>query len=102
MSPIMSRRAESEDSEEIIVQETVKVYPASWAATFGAPILSIAHGSILTQQHYSGNWDVLRPAKIIEEMNVLSSETLAELMEEAEAIMEGWEYTYDRADESAE
>ena len=81
----------AEDREEIVIQETVKVYPPSWAATFGTPILSIIHGSLLTQQHYSGDWDVLRPAKVIEEMNTLSSETLAELMEEAEAIMEGWE-----------
>ena len=90
-----------ESEEEIVVEETVKVYPPSWGATFGTPILSIAHGGLLTQQHYSGDWDVLRPAKVIEEMNVLSSETLAELMEEAEAIMEGWE-NYDGADESAE
>lgn len=80
---------------------TVKVYPPSWTATFGTPIVSIAHGSLLTQQHYSGDWDVLRPATIIEEMNVLSSETLSELMEEAETIMEGWEND-DGADESAE
>ena len=90
-----------ENTEEIVVQETVKVYPSSWAATFGTPIVSIAHGSLLTQQHYSGDWDVLRPATIIEEMNVLSSETLSELMEEAEAIMEGWEND-DGAVESAE
>ncbi len=77
------------------------MYPPSWAATFGTPIVSIAHGSLLTQQHYSGDWDVLRSATIIEEMNVLSSETLSELMEEAEAIMEGWEND-DGADESAE
>ena len=65
------------------------------------PILSIVHSSLLTQQRYSGDWDVLRPAKVIEEMNVLSSDMLAELMEEAEAIMEGWEIN-DGADESAE
>ena len=90
-----------ENNEEIVVEETVKVYPPSWGATFGTPILSISHGSLLTQQHYSGDWDVLRPAKVIEEMNALSSDMLAELMEEAEAIMEGWE-NYDGADESAE
>lgn len=81
----------ADNREEIVIQETVKVYPPSWAATFGTPVLSIAHGSLLTQQHYSGDWDILRPAKVIEEMNTLSSETLAELMEEVEAIMEGWE-----------
>lgn len=90
---IVPEKAEDceENTEEIVIQETVKVYPPSWAATFGTPVLSIAHGSLLTQQNYSDDWDVLRPAKVIEEMNTLSSETLAELMEEAEAIMEGWE-----------
>ncbi len=89
-----------ENTEEIVVQETVKIYPASWAATFGTPILSIAHGSLLTQEHYAGDWDVLRPAKIIEEMNILSSEKLEELYEEAEEIMEGWEN--DGSDESVD
>ena len=89
-----------ENTEEIVVQETVKIYPASWAATFGTPILSIAHGSLLTQEHYAGDWDVLRPAKIIEEMNILSSEKLEELYEEAEEIMEGWEK--DGSDESVD
>ena len=80
-----------EGTEEIVVQEAVKIYPASWAATFGTPILSIAHGSLLTQDHYASDWDVLRPAKMIEEMNILSSEKLEELLEEAEEIMEGWD-----------
>ena len=56
----------------------------------------------MTQQNYSDDWDVLRPAKVIEEMNMLSSETLSELMEEAEAIMEGWDNEYDGADEFAD
>ena len=89
-----------ENTEEIVVQEPVKIYPTSWAATFGTPILSIAHGSLLTQEHYAGDWDVLRPAKIIEEMNILSSEKLEELYEEAEEIMEGWEN--DGSDESVD
>ena len=93
---------ENEDDEEIVVQETVRVYPPSWGAGFGTPIISIARGSLLEQQHYSGNWDVLRPAKVIEEMNVLSSDTLAELMKEAETIMEGWADEYDGADDTAD
>ena len=90
---------EKDDEEQIVVQETVRVYPPSWGAGFGTPIVSIARGHLLSQQHYSGDWDVLRPAKVIEEMNALSSETLAELMKEAETIMEGWDLGYDRADE---
>ncbi len=93
---------QADDEEEIVVQETVKVYPASWGAAFGTPILSIAHGSLLSQQHYSGDWDVLRPARVIEEMNLLSSSDLAELMKEAEEILEGWNEVNDGADDSAE
>lgn len=93
---------EKDDEEQIVVQETVRVYPPSWGAGFGTPIVSIARGHLLSQQHYSGDWDVLRPAKVIEEMNALSSETLAELMKEAETIMEGWDLGYDRADDADE
>ena len=93
---------EKDDEEQIVVQETVRVYPPSWGAGFGTPIGSITRGHLLSQQHYSGDWDVLRPAKVIEEMNALSSETLAELMKEAETIMEGWNLGYDRADDADE
>lgn len=79
------------DSDSVIaVEETIKIYPLSWAASFGAPILSVARGSLLTQHHYSDDWDVLRPAKVIEELNAISTEELACLMDEADKIMEGW------------
>ena len=93
---------EKDNEKQIVVQETVRVYPPSWGEGFGTPIVSIARGHLLSQQHYSGDWDVLRPAKVIEEMNALSSETLAELMKEAETIMEGWNLGYDRADDADE
>ena len=99
---IVPEQAEDAEKEEIIIQEIVRVYPASWVASFGTPILSLAHVSPLTQQHYNGNWDVLRPAKVVEDMNLLSSDKLAELMQEAIEIMEGWEFNNDGADESAE
>ncbi len=54
---------EKDDEEQIMVQETVRVYPPSWGAGFGTPIVSIARGHLLSQQHYSGDWDVLRPAR---------------------------------------
>lgn len=105
--PVVTKTVEQvivpeESEEEIVAQETVKIYPSSWTATFGTPIISIARGSLLEQQHYSGNWDVLRPAKVIEEMNVLSSDTLTELMKEAETIMEGWENNNNGSDEYAD
>ena len=37
--------------------------------------------------------DILRPAKEVEDYNLVSSEELKALMQEAERIMEGWENT---------
>lgn len=91
-----------ESDEEIVVQETVRVYPASCAGSFGVPILFVASGSLLTQQHYSGDWDVFRPAKVLEEMNALSTDMLADLMQEAEEIMKRWGDEYDGTDELAQ
>ena len=73
-------------TEEIVIRETVRVYPKSWTS-FGEPV------SILQQRHYAGDWDVLRPAKELEEMNIFTAEKLDNLMKEAEAIMEGWKKT---------
>lgn len=88
---IVPDHPDGEQAEEIVVQETVKVYPASWVAAFGMPIVSVAHGNLLSQVHYAGDWDVLKPATIIEEMNALSSDKISELMSEAEGIMKGWD-----------
>lgn len=41
-------------------------------------------------EHYAGNWDVLRPAAEIEEMNTFTADGLNALLHEAEKIMEGW------------
>ena len=75
------------DAEEIVITETVRVYPSAWSDTFGEPV------AFLEQWHYSGDWDVFRPAKELEEMNVFTAEKLDELMKEAEMIMEGWKKT---------
>lgn len=83
----------SEDSEEeLVIKETVRVRPASWTTTFGDYVKTDGsrHILILKQQHYAGDWDVLRPAKELEEMNTFTAEKLDALMKEAETIMEGW------------
>ncbi len=82
-----------EEKEEIVIKETVRVYPDSWTSSFGAPISSYDHASVLVQQHYAGDWDVLRPATELEEMNTFTADKLAALMKEAETIMEGWKKT---------
>lgn len=79
--------------EEIVIREQVRVYPPSWTASFGVPISSIIHGTVLEQHHYAGDWDVLRPAKELAEMNIFTADQLDQLMKEAETIMEGWTKT---------
>jgi len=79
-----------EEREEIVVKETIRSYPASWLTSFGTPIKFLTRVNRLEQVHYSGDWDVLRPAKEVEGMNIFTAEDLAGLMREAETIIEGW------------
>ena len=82
-----------EEKEEIVIKKKMMVFPAAWADSFGRPITSLACVNMLEQEHYAGNWDILRPAKEVEDYNMVSSEELKALMQEAERIMEGWENT---------
>lgn len=83
----------AKEQEEIVIKETVRVYPDSWTSSFGAPVGSIGPVSLLKQCHYAGDWDVLRPATELEEMNTFTADKLAALMKEAKTIMEGWKKT---------
>ena len=80
---------EDERREEIVIREKVRVYPLSWADSFGRKV----GASVFVQRHYAGEWDVLRPATELEEMNILTAVQLDQLMAEAETIMEGWAKT---------
>ena len=80
---------EEEQQEEIVIREKVRVYPPSWADSFGRKV----GASVFVQRHYAGEWDVLRPATELEEMNILTAVQLDQLMAEAETIMEGWAKT---------
>ena len=84
---------EGGQQEEIVIREQVRVLPESWSTSFGTPITSIVHASLLEQHHYAGDWDVLRPATELEEMNIITADQLDQLMKEAETIMEGWAKT---------
>ena len=87
--PDESEEAEENATEEIVIRETVREYPPAWTS-FGEPVGRV---SVLQQRHYAGDWDVLRPAKELEEMNIFTAEKLDALMKEAESIMEGWKKT---------
>lgn len=84
---------EAKAREEIVVTEKVRVYPASWAESIGKPVGAIVRVSVLEQKHYAGDWDVLRPATELGEINIFTADKLKALMEEAESIMEGWKKT---------
>ena len=70
--------------------KTVMVYSPGAIAALDIPFTSVATVSLLEQRHYSGNWDVLRPARELKEMSILTTDRLSELMREAETIIEGW------------
>ena len=74
---------------------TVVLYSHSIGATLDLPITSMATVSLLEQRHYAGDWDVLRPAKALEENKILTKDRLAELMSEAETIIERWAQNHD-------
>lgn len=61
-----------EEHEEIVIREKVRVYPETWKSSFGVRV------SVLEQRHYAGDWDVLRPATEIEEMNILTADDLSD------------------------
>lgn len=85
--PENTEEASENEHEEIVIREKVRINPPSWATSFGVPV------SYFEQRHYAGDWDVLRPAKELEEMNIITADRLAALMKEAESIMEGWKKT---------
>lgn len=78
-----------EQNEETVIREKVRVYPAAWSTSFGRP----AQAVVLERHHYAGDWDALRPAKELKEMNIFTADQLDRLMREAETIMEGWAKT---------
>jgi hypothetical protein len=87
---VVPEEPESEEqNEEIVIQEKVRIYPEAWATTFGRPVRMV----VLEKHHYAGDWDVLRPAKELKEMNIFTADELDQLMMEAETIMEGWTKT---------
>lgn len=87
---VLPPKENSEEAEGETVKKTIYIFPPEWAGTFGQPITSIAQVGIFQQEHYAGNWDVLRPAAEIEEMNTFTADGLNALLHEAEEIMEGW------------
>ena len=72
--------SKEEEAEGKTVKQMIYIFPPEWAGTFGQPITSIAQVGILQQEHYAGNWDVLRPAAEIKEMNTFTADGLNKLL----------------------
>ncbi|MBR4457495.1 MAG: recombinase family protein [Clostridia bacterium] len=66
------------------------IYSQAMLTALEVPFTSVATVSLLERKHYAGDWEVLRPARELKEMNTLTTERLSELMREAESIIEGW------------
>ena len=81
----------AEQQEEIVVRETVRILPPAWLDSFGDPVVIAGTVNLLTQLKANDEWDVLRPAKEMEDMNILTCDQLDDLMKEAEEIMAGWD-----------
>lgn len=61
------------------------LYPKVWSENFGEP----ASRTIFLQRvSYKGNWDILRPAKTVEGMEIITREVLDDLMNEAEKLID--------------
>ena len=72
------------EHEEFVIREKVRINPPTWTTSLGISV------SCLEQHHYAGDWDILRPAKELKELNKITTNRLNELMREAECIVKGW------------
>ena len=86
-----------EKAEEQFAEETEKkpedaqkpikkiLYPEAWAYNFGE---STNRTVFLQRVAYRGNWDILRPARTVEGMEIITREVLDDLLESAEKLID--------------
>ena len=76
----------SEKIEEKIPKAIVKIlFPEKWKKHFGNTVDEV---TILQRIHYCGNWDVLRPAQVVDGLDFISEELLKKLNDEAQSLIE--------------
>lgn len=68
---------------------TEYIMPERWANSFGR-LINEGRMFLIEQVHYSGEWDVLRRAEAIPELNPVTVHDLSMLLNEAEEIIERW------------
>lgn len=82
---------QQEESPETIKKSIIEKIPSdNLLRSFGNTLYELQHTHFIEAMHYSGNWEVLRPAKPVEELNWVTKEWLDSLMEEADEIIERW------------
>ena len=79
-----------EEQKPIIITERRVINPLSCAVNWGNTLQYMERASLLERRHYAGDWDVLRPARELDEMNILTVADLNRFKKEAEEILEGW------------
>ena len=67
-----------------------KIMPSAWAFSYGQAVNDFESVKYMEQIHYSGEWDVLRPAEEVMGINLLTQSELDELLLEAKHIIERW------------
>ena len=93
LQDILSAESTSDEveNETIEIEEkqvntvTKTLYPEKWKNSFGNRTDEI---TVFQRIHCYGNWDVLRPAEVIESMDLISEEILKKLNDEAQDLIE--------------
>lgn len=74
------------DTSENKTKKIVRtLFPKQWQNHFGCSSEDVV---LLHRVKYCGNWDVLRPAKIVEGMGLISENLLEKLNNEAHSMIE--------------
>ena len=93
LQDILSAESTSDEveNETIEIEEkqvntvTKTLYPEKWKKQFGNRTDEI---TVFQRIHCCGNWDVLRPAQVIEGMDLISEEILKKINDEAQDLIE--------------
>lgn len=74
-----------ENSEKRKKPSTKTLFPENWRNHFGNKADEVV---LLQRVHYCGNWEVLRPARTVEGMEIISERILEKLNDEAQYLIE--------------
>ena len=74
-----------EKEKKVRPKESRTLYPETWAGHFGCAAGDIV---LLERVTYYGEWDVLRPAKAVEGMDIISEDLLNRLNEQAQGMID--------------